>query len=363
MSSSTSTSKLEVLQCSRGTAIKRQLAGALLSLLALLVALELILRYLPVVDVPFSSDASSAKSVRRTPDISYTWSLGWDFRHVVQGNINADGFVSPYPYKQNQKAVALLGDSFAEGIMLEFGESLAGQLNSRVDPSLKTYNFGISGASLSHYLGLASEMRKNHRFSAAVIIVNQKDYIEGFSSPEGFYRWTDSTDGSLLAFSPRQEPGFLKKIVSASSLFRYARYHLKFNAGSLFSGFLRSECVKENLTPADRKRLARYVRKLPAAFGLPQERVVLVFSGNIDNVYAQVNGRRIAPACATRDALALDELRRLAGESGMPIVDAEQVLAGHYREHRQRLDFKPVDGHWNATATAVLARHIAASLD
>jgi hypothetical protein len=362
MNSSTSTSELEVPHCTHAGVLRWQLVGALLSLIILLLALEFILRYLPVNNVPFASGSSIEKSIRRMPASAYTWSLGWDFRHVVKGNINADGFVSPYPYRQEQNAVALLGDSFAEGIMLEFSQSLAGQLNHRLDPSLKTYNFGISGASLSHYLGLASEVRKNYRFSAAVIVVNQNDYIEGFQPQEGFYRWTEPADSRLLGFQPRQEPGFIKRVLGMSALFRYARYHLKFNLGSALSGFTRNGCANETLMPADRERLARYVSQLPDAFGLPQGRVVLVFSGNIDNAYAQVTGRRIASPCMTRDAMALDELRRLADMAGMRIIDAEQVFTQHYREHRQQLDFKPADGHWNAAATAVLAQHIAAFL-
>jgi hypothetical protein len=38
------------------------------------------------------------------------------------------------------------------------------------------------------------------------------------------------------------------------------------------------------------------------------------------------------------------------------------VLENHYRLHRRPLGFEPVDSHWNATSTEVIARELASLL-
>src|SRR2546421_12847128 len=105
MSSSTSTSRSrpDALRATlRGTAL--QAAGALLALAVLALAAELVLRVLPSAkglhrENP-SAPASSARLLRSHP---YTFSMGWDMRHVVRGRTNAMGFLSPHEYQPGTK--------------------------------------------------------------------------------------------------------------------------------------------------------------------------------------------------------------------------------------------------------------------
>src|SRR5262245_34479402 len=132
MSSSTSTSRRRELLIA--------LAGATLAALALVAVLEATLSILPIVagvhrQSPRSGGSSSARLVANH---RYTWSMGWDLRHVVQGRTNAMGFISPYDYSTDEKpAVALLGDSFVEAQMLAYDESLAGRLDARLGGGLR----------------------------------------------------------------------------------------------------------------------------------------------------------------------------------------------------------------------------------
>jgi hypothetical protein len=364
MSLSISTSEIASVSSFDAGKIKWRSAGALFALLFLLLALEFILRLLPVIDGMLHMDPIAAgKSVRRTPGQSYTWSLGWDLRHVVHGKINAAGFVSPYPYLPAQPAVALLGDSFAEGIMLDHAESLTGRLSHLLGASRPIYNFGTSGASLPHYVGLAREVQQQYQFSSAVVIVSPGDYIEGFNAQQGLYRWTDDPSMGLVALTPLSNPGLIMRIARASALFRYARYHLKLTPSTLLLSPRQETCRQASITRTDKLRLAQYVRDLPNALALPAHRIVIVFAGSTDYVYAQIDGQKVPAACKGTDALALQELRRLSKQQGMRVLLADQVLEQHYRQHRQRLDLKPADGHWNAVATAALAESIAALLE
>ncbi|MGE5612629.1 MAG: hypothetical protein ACM3UM_00015 [Nitrososphaerales archaeon] len=343
-----------------------QLLGAFSSVLLLLVLAELVLRMLPIIDgARRATPSSTFASARLVPGHAYTWSLGWDLRHVVHGRINGSGFPAPYEYVPNQPALALFGDSFAEGIMLDYRESLAGRLNDVSDGRVRSFNFGISGAALPHYLGMAREMRRRFAFDAALIVVSENDYVEGFNAQEGLYSWGDDAKGDLVKLVPATRPGILMRIARASALFRYLRYHLKFNPPTLFSGKGQPACVPAQLDARDRLRLAGYVDALQRALALAPDRIVIAFAAGSEQVYARVDRpreARTANTCPSRDALAQSELRSLAAARGLKILDIPALLEKHYRQYRQRMDFSPVDAHWNGVATALIAGEASALL-
>src|SRR5260221_10501234 len=144
------------------------LLGALASVVALLLVLEAVLHLAPTAKgLHRANPASAASSARLVRNQPYTFSMGWDLRHVVRGRTNSMGFISPHEYAGDKSAVALIGDSFAEGEMLAWPESLAGRLDTLAAGRRKVFNFGLSGASLPHYLGIAREMRAQFSFAAA----------------------------------------------------------------------------------------------------------------------------------------------------------------------------------------------------
>jgi hypothetical protein len=342
------------------------LLGALASLLALGLVLEAGLRLLPAgSDLHRENPQRARSSARLVRNLDYTFSMGWDFRHVVHGRTNGMGFISPHEYREGERAIALLGDSFAEGEMLSYEDSLAGQLDARTAGGVRTFNFGLSGAALPHYLGVAREMGPQFRFGAAVVIVGSGDYREGFQEKEGQYRWGKRAGEDDVVLVPAERRSALKQAARSSALMRYLRGNLKLSAATLFRHDGEASCRAVRLADADLQRLGRYVDELPKALGVAPGRIVLVFNGNTREVYERVDrpqdAARAAP-CPSVDSLALGELRRLALERGMPVVDAVPVLEAHYRQHRRPLDFRPVDPHWNGLATSVIAAEVARRL-
>ena len=342
------------------------LLGAASSVLVLAFVLEAMLRLLPAgSNLHRENPQRPLSSARLVRNLDYTFSMGWDLRYVVRGRTNSMGFISPHEYRRDQPAIALIGDSFAEGEMLSYEDSLVGHLDALADGGLRTFNFGLSGASLPHYLGIAREMGPEFRFTGAVVIVGPGDYSEGFEDKEGQYRWAKRGSSDDIALVPAEQRSRLKQIARSSALARYLRGNLKFSPSALFEHGGAAGCHPVQLGETDRRRLARYVDALPTALNLAPERIVMVFNGNTRDVYARVDkphtGEAPAP-CPTLDSLALEELHRLAGQRGMQIIDAVPLLAQHYREHRRPLDFRPVDPHWNGLATSVIAGEIARRL-
>lgn len=344
------------------------LLGALVAAIVLVVMVEVALRVLPIVSgvhrqSPRPGAASS--SARLLANHDYTWSLGWDLRHVVHGKTNAMGFIAPYDYATDQPAIALLGDSFVEAQMLAYDESLAGKLDARLTGGMHALNFGLSGAALPHYLGMAREMGARFRFEGAVIVVTGYDYEEGFETKEGVYRWGDDPQRELIVLVPAAERGRLVSVVRELALVRYVRANLKLSADKVFARHGDTPCQPRRLSDTDTRRLSGYVAELAPALHLEPARIVMVFnSGSNTELYDRVDhGRVRKPACATLDSLALLELRRLARARGMHVIELDALLEPYYREHRRSLDFKPVDSHWNGTATALAAAEIVRLLD
>lgn len=358
MSSFTSTSETGV-RASAGRTLYWRLAGAGFALIVALLLAECVLRLLPVSDSLLAADPYPARSARRVAGQTYTWSLGWDMRHAITGKINSDGFVSPEAFDRNTPGLALLGDSFAEGLMLDYGRSLAGRIQQRTGSAMPVYNLGISGAGLPHYLGLADELREHFRFRRAVIVVNEGDFVEGFSAKPGLYHWNRNGGADLVRLAPPRS-GWGHAVAASSALFRYLRYHLKLSLPQLRSDS--PECGRQTLSADDEQLIARYLEALPQTLGLNPGSIMLVFAGSTGHLHT-LDEKRPQPArCASRDRLALDRLRTLAGAAGFPVLDAERILNRHFRTHRRRLDLYPVDGHWNALATEVLGTHIAQGL-
>jgi hypothetical protein len=355
MNSSTSISRLKFLLL--------YVLGALAPLLVMFAAVEGTLRLLPVVGGVHRADPQSPRaSARLVGHREYTSSMGWDLRHVVHGKTNGMGFLSPHEYTADRRAVALLGDSFVEAQMLRHDESLAGQLETRWGGRVHAYNFGMSGASLPHYLGMAREMGSQFTFDAAVVVITPGDYVEGFESQEGLYSWGEAADGDLVKLVPAAHRDGIRQLARELATVRYVRSNMKLALHNIVPA-ARKGCTPQSLSGQDKERLSRYVEALPEALRLPPGKIVLVFNAPTRDIYERVDRNRVAGSrCLDLDTNAIAYLRELAVTSGMRIVDAARVFEDHYRAHRRQLDFSPVDNHWNGVATGAIAAEIDATL-
>src|SRR3954471_9893697 len=324
MNSSISTSS------GRAREILLALLGAFAAAMLLGMAVEIALWVLPIVSgvhrqSPRPGAASS--SARLVANHDYTWSMGWDLRHVVKGKTNAMRFIAPYDYATDRPAIALLGDSFVEAQMLAYDESLAGRLDARLAGGMHALNFGLSGAALPHYLGMAREMGSRFRFAGAVVVVTGYDYEEGFEAKEGVYRWGDDPQRELISLVPPAERGSVQSLARELALVRYVRANLKLSAGKVFARHEEAPCEPRRLSATDTRRLTEYVAELPPALRLEPGRIVMVFnSGSNTELYERVDrGRTRKPACPTLDSLALLELRRLAQARGMHVLELDAL--------------------------------------
>jgi hypothetical protein len=291
MNSYISTSESSYASGFKPRSIGLQLSGILIGIFVLLAVAEITLRLLPVPQGIYRDHPQTPlASARLVANRDYTWSLGWYLRQVVHGRTNSLGFAAPYEFTTDTPAVALFGDSYVEAIMLNYAESLAGRIDGHFHDQIPTFNFGISGAGLPHYLGLARETSAQFQFSAAIVVITSFDYIEGLLGQEGLYKWSENPDKDLVSLVPVTKRSKLLELARNFALLRYLRYNLKFTPSTFFAERVRhTSCTPAQLTDIDRNRLGQYVEALPKALRLDPGRIVMVFNTDVDGIYDRVD--------------------------------------------------------------------------
>lgn len=335
-------------------------------ILAMLLLAEVVLQLLPVPSGIFLADPSDRWQTRRlVPGARTTMSFGWDLMHVTHGTVNSDGFTAPFDYRDGARVGAVIGDSYVEGLSTAPGERLApGIARALGQPEASVYNFGISGASLPHYLGLARIIGARYRPEWAAVVVTEQDFEEGFTPAEGLNHW--SGQPSLIAYSPLEPHGAVTRIVRNSAVYRYVRMNLKFSLQSLFSsGFGKphgagpTTCPPTQLSGADKVLLERWLAALSAALHLPPSKIVLVFDSNRKSYDTFSHA---APPCPTRDNLALRYLLDQSRQNGFASLDTAPLFAAAWQRDHQPFDHYPLDRHWTAYSNRLVARAVAAKL-
>jgi hypothetical protein len=327
----------------------------------LLMVLELALRLLPIQNGLAADDASADWPTHHLiANIHYTYSDAWDLRNEHRGITNNMGYVAPFAYLPGSDGIAVVGNSFIEGLMNRYQDTLQGQLPRQVPDAPAILNFGVSGASLADYIGLGPMVSRRFHLRWAVILVGGGDFVNGFTPPPGYFGWSASDAPPV-----RLRPDYLRtgavKLFRSLAIVRYARGNLKFDLHHFLHTSVKratQACVREGLQVGDTDLLAVYADSLPGAYDLPPSRVILVFDADRAQLYRS-NGMSAASSCPTRDRIALSALAAAAASRGIHVIEMEPVFAAYFRATGRHLDYTPFDYHWNAAAHGLAAAEVA----
>lgn len=339
-------------------------AYILLGIASTLTAAEALLRVLPVQDGMFAAEADPRWPVQHwSPDRNYTWSSGWRFDNVVRGRINGRGYVAPFEYQSGSRIVAVLGDSYIESLMNSYESTLQGRLPTLLEDPPAVYNFGIAGSALADYLGLAPLVSRDFKVEKLVVLVGEGDFVEAFQPPPGHFAWGDAADASPRLL-PDVRRDAARRFVRSLALVRYVRGNLRMTLSALFKSrpsHVAPVCVPGELRPDDTQRVQAFVDRLPAAWHLRPQDIVLLFDD--EDARKQLYGRtQGATPCPTRDSLALAQLALRARAAGVHVVELAPLFESTFLESGERVDHSPLDWHWNSRGHAVAAQAAAAAL-
>jgi len=341
-------------------------ASALAAGIALtLIAFEAVLRLLPVQNGLFAADPDPKWPVHHLVESSpYTFSDAWDLRNVHHGVTNGMGYVAPFEYPPHTESIAVVGDSFVEGATNEYRDTLQGQLAARLPHAPPVLNFGTSGASLSDYIGLGPLVSKRFRVQWVIIVVVAGDFTDAFTPVPGFFRWSvEQTPPVRLVPQTAGNPA--TKFLRTLALVRYTKGNLKVNLGHLLHTSVAvapEPCAPQVLQPGDSRLIESYADSLPAAYGVTASHVILIFDGERHELYRS-NGASASEACPTRDGLARHLLATTAAARGERVIDMAPIFAAYFRATHQRVDYSPVDWHWNVIGNRLAASEVARSMN
>lgn len=343
--------------------------GVLLGVAVVLLALELVLRFFPVVDGPWAVAVNAGQPVfRYEPNQRFVYSKGWNFQIANRGTVNNAGFVNGENYAQrdHRPLLAVIGDSQVEALMVPNAQTFHRRLAATLGPRGRVYSFGTSGAPLSQYLAWARYATEAYGAAAIAFAVIGNDFDESlaaYNTKAGYHLYHKTGGNELRLELADYRPSWGRALVRRSALGRY----LVFNLHALES----LQQLPPLLTPSparaspppyagytstslDSARVAdsyhaieAFLRDLPRMTGLAPDRVLFLLDGarhqdeiaGIEESYFGLMRRRF--------------MERATG-LGYEVVDLQPLLVAHSKTSGHRMDF-PTDGHWNGRAHAVVA--------
>ena len=352
--------------------------------IATLVVLEIGLRFAPVSSALRSVEVNEENPVFHfQPDRDVTYSKGWRFNHVNELRVNNAGFVNLHDYVRDNASplVAVVGDSYVEGLIVGQAETLHARLAERVAPKARVYSFAASGAPLSQYIVWAEHAARTYGARGGIVLVVGNDFDESLGEVKqgpGFHHFFER-DGVLSLELVPYRPNALRRTIRFSALARYLVFHLKvlqLPAPQLPALLRRSGAESGDVgKPREAPVFVgnTFARVDPALLG-QSERVVDRFLEELlartgwsaHDVIIVTDGSRIfdpAARAATQAAYfprMARYLRDRARARGITVVDMQPVFLAHHAVHGRRFDFAD-DGHWNGLAHALAAEAIAAT--
>lgn len=333
--------------------------------LGLLLLAELGLRLLPVPQgleprYGFGTD----RPLSYEPGRVLTYSRDWDFLYAQRGHANVQGYngYCNAGAGAHKPAVWVVGDSFAEALMLDQNDATAARLQ-QLRPQWSVCNLGLSGAPASEYLAMLDAVRERAPARAWVLLMNALDIAESRDGPPGFHYFGD---GDGFVGRPRPTPTMIVHVVQHSALLGYLRYNLK--VGSTLPRLLctlhigrctgpvdADELPLPPLSPVHREDAQRFAQALAARAAQRGVDVVVVIN-------APDPSRRLSQASRERERAhrhLLEAALRAAGIGRIVDIGATFAAAPECRLQGCYL-FR--DRHWTVTGHAVVADAVAAQL-
>ena len=316
--------------------------------------MEGFLRLMPVMSgLRMGATSAQVPYAHYLPDQSFVYSFGWAFTNAHRGVTNDLGFVNSRNTAE-PGGILVIGDSYIESQMLAYKDTLQGRLESKLPAQVCAV--AASGNNLADSLQIIESFAPKLRPATIVIFVEPTDLSDLLAPPAAGHNGFVVVDANevAIAHSDYIESTY-KKWILKSALVRYAYYNLKL-----------PEWLHAVLDPKPRvgddsqivqvqsmKVLKFYfarLRALSATYGFTP---ILLVDGDRRSMYA--SGQTSVSSRFKQERKIFLELAAVYRHEG---IDLDPVFSAHWQQYRQRLDWLPIDGHWNAIAHALAAAEV-----
>lgn len=286
--------------------------------------------------------------------------------------INADGWNSghaDYATEKTKPRVLIIGDSYIEGLRVDYDKSVAEELERMFKGLAEVYRLGISGAPLSQYLHMLRKEALQYDPDYIVFNVVHNDFTESYLSQVGYYASSFMKlhiENGLVQqeIPPTQIPTRWYNFIRKSAVWRALAYRYQIRLQYLynnllaqdeerFEGNIDTQQLRKTATVNRNEIAVRYI--LDAANRICREnnsRLLVMMDAVRSVIYAHPE----AEPDYTAGALSLNELTRdICNDLDVPFIDLHPVFLQEYRRNRQPFEFEH-DGHWNRHANIMAAR-------
>jgi len=338
----------------------------LLALLTFLVGGELVFRVLPV-STATETDYYTDPQVRTYP-AGHRWhtATGWDLRRAQPMRANNAGFAAEHDFQRDERAIALIGDSYIEASMLPMQQRLAHQVEQALGGQRKVYAMGNPGTSLLDYAERIRLAHQRYGVRDFVLLVEAGDVLQSVCGSGNYEGPCLDAATRLVRHEHHPPASALKRWVRRSAFAQYLFSQLKVDGHRLLRQVREQSMPGQGLPEPAAAPAASAKAVAPVAGNLPL--VDAVTAAFFARVRGEVPGRLVLIVDGERGGgrpsrtWLRDERSRfvaLAEAQGAVVVDAEPVFRGHYATSGLNLDVSPTDSHLNALGLKILAPSIA----
>jgi hypothetical protein len=358
--------------------VLRLLAGLLLGT----VICELALHAFPVATgYHFGPVDAEHPIAHGAPHARYTYSRDWSFHLHNSGTLNNFGFRAVHDYAPDPDTPVIIGNSYVQADAIEPSAALPELLSARLGRPVDAV--GVDGFALADYLEAAKWVNQTLRSRMLLVLLTTGDLDHSCSVRDGEHYLRFDGGVVTMALAPRPAPSRLKELLNDSKLFRYLYDNLHVDA-NWTKGWRRADQGPAIASGAAGAGAARHAAAAaPAPVSAP---TVPRLSGCMDSAFESAGGEFLldgfrdlqsrggarvifvlAPGYRREQGYAAGALRdvdrfaRRAAQQGFEIIPLDAAFAAALTAG-ERLDFLPIDGHWNRQAHTIAARVIGDAL-
>jgi hypothetical protein len=323
-----------------------------LGCLSAILCLEIMFRLLPVTTGFGYYDRIQSEPILRSALPSVNHSLDWKFHQVHTRKVNNYGFTDDTDYQLNSHPIAVIGDSYVQSLMLPYIDTLQGQLGTLLhSQNHPVYSFGTAGYSLAGYIGSAEYASKTFNPKLFVFLLTEGDITDSLSTKIAGSYLLDAPELNLK-FEP-STPNRINQLMLRSALMRYLKLHLQFDP---VAGLKKPTSHKLTATVTDTPTVSQLSHRLLDYL----EQKSTVRSDNtifiIDCDRSKIYQHQQQPQTEPDNQLTL--FAQIARERGYRTINTLPLFTHQYQQSHRRIDFTPLDMHWNHDAHQLVSEAV-----
>jgi hypothetical protein len=289
-------------------------------------------------------------------------------------HINANRWNATRDYNEPRDPVntriAVIGDSYIEAFQVPPAAAMPAMLEKGLmrryeRDNLEVYSFGISGASLSHYLAIMRYVRRKFQPDLYIINIIHNDFQDSLAAPERaiFHSVRGAGDTFEEVQPQKYQPSSIRRIVGVSAVARYLVVNLKLLekiptlAHTVYRGIIDDRQFEANINVSkmnlrEMKGVVEYILKkyLQEVDG-DTKKLMFVIDAPRNPIYEGTHPK------TTRGFQYNELTAEVCHDLFLHCLDLTEPFWQDFQKNKRRFNSE-IDGHWNEYGHGIAAQQI-----